>query len=280
MLNKIPDDYKKLFEQDNKVGLLATIDPEGYPHITFINTISANTDTELVWGQFVEGMSKTNVQSEPKTGFLVLTFAMQLWMGKAIWKEARKTGPEVDRFNQKPLFRYNSYFGIGKVHYMDLIEISETETLKKGMIGLGAMLTGISRPFDGKHGKVKILNPFSEGLFNQFISLKFLSYVGSDGFPVLVPVIQAQASGSDRILFSLCPYGEKIDLIPPDTKASIYCVNMQCESVLVKGTFRGIERKGIVRVGAFDIKKVYNSMLPKAGYIYPKQELSPVTDWN
>jgi hypothetical protein len=279
MLNSIPDEYGKIFEQDNKVGLLATVDAEGYPHITFINTISANGGKELVWGQFSEGMSKKNVQSNAKTGFLILTLNMQFWKGKAVWKEWRNTGTEMDKFNQKPLFRYNSYFGIGKVHYMDLVEISETETLNKGLIGLGVILTKISKVFAGGYSGERILNRFSLDLINQFISLKFISYVNNEGFPVIIPVIQAQASGTDRIIFSMTPSGEDINSIPAGVKAAIYCVNMKCESVLTKGVFRGITKKGIIRAGIFDIEKVYNSMLPKAGYIYPKQQINAVTDW-
>lgn len=47
---------------------------------------------------------------------------------------------------------------------------------------------------------------------------------------------------------------------------------MQVESVLVKGTFSGFE-KGI---GYVEIDKVYNSMPPVSGYIYPPVEYKPV----
>jgi len=33
------------------------------------------------------------------------------------------------------------------------------------------------------------LKPFAKDLFNGLASLKFVAYAGSDGFPVLVPVI-------------------------------------------------------------------------------------------
>jgi hypothetical protein len=279
MLKTIPDDYRRAFEPDNKIGLLATKDPEGYPHITFINTLSANSEREMVWGQFTEGMSKKNVRSYPQTGFLLMTLDKRLWRGKALWKEARNTGPEVERFNQKPLFRYNSYFGIGKVHYMDLVEISATVSLKKGSIAVGAVLSALAGPFSRRRVDKRILNMFSETLFNRPDSLKFMAYMQNDGFPVIVPVIQAKAAGSGRIIFSLYPFGREIAMAPAGIKATVYCVNLQCESVLAKGTFMGTALKGIVRAGMLDVEKVYNPMLPKVGYIYPLPALAPVTEW-
>jgi len=51
------------------------------------------------------------------------------------------------------------------------------------------------------------------------------------------------------------------------------------ENVLIRGTFRGFERKRGVKMGVVDIDWVYNSMPPKQGQIYPEIALEPVMEF-
>jgi hypothetical protein len=53
-------------------------------------------------------------------------------------------------------------------------------------------------------------------------------------------------------------------------------LNLQMESVLVRGVFAGYRRYVGPRVGVIDIDWVYNSMPPKQGVIYPVAPLRPV----
>ncbi|MBW2599206.1 MAG: pyridoxamine 5'-phosphate oxidase family protein, partial [Deltaproteobacteria bacterium] len=57
----------KEFEPEAKVGLIATINPEGLPHITLITALQAKTPSQMIWAQFTEGMSKKNVRTNPHT---------------------------------------------------------------------------------------------------------------------------------------------------------------------------------------------------------------------
>mgnify|MGYP001144116221 CR=1 FL=1 len=279
MLSRIPEEYIKKFEQDNKIGLLATRDHEGYPHLTLISSLQARNDRELIWGQFSEGMSKKNVLENPKTGFLILNFDKEMWRGKVVWTHMESVGPEFDIFNEKPLFRYNSYFGIGKAHYMDLVEISNKAVLNMLSIGTGAVLSKLVKPAYRRNDIGRILKPFAEKIFNKFDSLKFISYIDSDGFPVIIPIIQAQSADSGRIVFSLKPYGSELRNIPEGTNAAIFCTTMNLEFVLVKGSFKGVRKLGGIHTGVLDIEKVYNSMIPRSGYIYPREELKAVTEF-
>ena len=120
----------KAFEPEAKIGLIATVNPDGLPHITMISSIRAKSPTQLMWGQFCEGLSKKNVTTNPKTGFLVMTPDRRLWRGKAKWTHTEeKQGEDFEMYNNTPMFRYNAYFGIHTVHYMDLIETHGQEKL-------------------------------------------------------------------------------------------------------------------------------------------------------
>ncbi len=55
----------KEFEPEAKVGIIATVNPDGLPHITLITALQARSQTELIWGQFCEGHSKQHVRANP-----------------------------------------------------------------------------------------------------------------------------------------------------------------------------------------------------------------------
>jgi hypothetical protein len=142
-----------------------------------------------------------------------------------------------------------------------------------------ALLTrlGKSAAATGRHDR--ILKPFAEGLFNQMGSLKFISYVGADGFPQLVPVVQCQAADSRRLAFAPLAFGRELRRIEPGTEVAVFCLTMGMEDVLIRGTFRGFKRHRLVTLGTVDIEWVYNSMPPAHGQIYPPVPLEPVTEF-
>ena len=267
------------FEPDAKVGLIATVNPGGQPHLTLITAIQAKTPTQLYWGQFSEGLSKKNVKSNPRTAFLIMSLKRELWRGKAVWTHDTGEGEDYEMFNKKPMFRYNAYFGIHTVHYMDLVETYGREQLPMGSIVMGALITKFTKGRAGTGVKERILKHWSEGLFNRLDSLKFLSYVGEDGFPVIVPVIQCQAADSRRLAFSGTAYGDELRALKKGCTVAVFGLTLAMEDILVRGTFTGFKSYLGAWLGTVDIEWVYNSMPPKQGQIYPVQELRPVTEF-
>ena len=266
------EDYKKM-TADGKIGLVATIDDEGEPHISFLSSIQPIDSTTLTVGQFCEGLSKRFFHERTKIGFLFFTAQMEIWHGRADYFQTKTIGPEFDMYNNKPLFRYNTYFGIGQVHYFKLKDISEKTTLSMGDIVKGALLTKVVAPFQGKN-KQAILNHHAKRMFSQIDGLKFMAHLDDEGYPVITPIIQAANAGSDRIVFSGTPFAQELKAIPCNIKSAILFVNLKMESVLVKGTYAGLH--GLIPSGRLDIERVYNSMPPFAGYIYPKQAIKKV----
>src|SRR4030042_1665614 len=112
-----------------KIGLLATVNPAGLPHVTLISSLMACTSQQLAFGQFTEGLSKQHILNNPKTGFLIMDLDKTLWRGKATFTYSTKEGAENDYFNNVPMFRYNAYFGIHTVYYLDLLSLTGKEPL-------------------------------------------------------------------------------------------------------------------------------------------------------
>lgn len=269
------EDYNKM-SSDGKIGLVSTIDEQGFPHISFLSSVQPLGDTQMTVGQFCDGLSKKFFKERNKVGYLILTADMEVWSGTAKYTHTNNNGPEFEAYNNKPLFRYNSYFGFGWIHYFDIISMSDKTILKMSQIVTGALKTRMVAPFK-KVNKNNILKHDGKRLFSQIDGLKFLSYVDKDGYPVIIPIIQACNAGSDRIVFSTSPFKEDVTKIPDNTNVAVLFVNLKMESVLVKGQFKW--SRNFIRNGQVDIERVYNSMPPFAGYIYPPTSIKKVIDF-
>ena len=269
----------KAFEPAEKIGLVACVNPEGLPHISLITSIMAPKPDQLTLGQFCKGLSKQYIQQNPHVAFLIMTMDKKMWRGRAKWTHLKKEGPEYERYNEIPMFRYNTYFGINTVHYLDLIGTSESGDLPMPKIVLSAVLTKLAKGAAATGLEERILKPFAEHLFNQLGSLKFIAYIGHDGFPVIVPVIQCQAADSRRLAFSPIAFKDELIHIPKGTQVAVFGLTMGMEDVLIRGPFRGYRRTIGLKLGTIDIEWVYNSMPPAHGQIYPEVELTPVREF-
>jgi len=269
----------KAFEPAEKIGLVASTDPEGMPHITLITSIGAAGPTCVTLGEFCRGKSKQYIQKRPEIAFIIMTMDRKMWRGKAKWTHLKKEGLEYERYNELPMFRYNTYFGIHTVHYLDLLETSGPEELPMGKIIHAAMLTKIAKGSAGAKTRDRILKPFAEKLFNQLDALKFIAYIGEDGYPVIVPMIQCQAADSTRLAFSSLAFTEDLNRIRPGTQVAVFAMTMGMEDVLIRGVFNGFRRHRFLELGTIDIDWVYNSMPPGHGQIYPEVPIKAVRDF-
>ena len=264
IMNKtISADAQALLALDSKVALLGTLDDEGCPHLTFLSSLQGLGEDKLTFGQFCVGLSKEFLLQRPECAFLALSADMRWLRGAARFTHTAKTGPEFDMYNNKPLFRYNAYFGVNTVWYLDLLGITGVEKLPLLRIASGAMLSRACAPFSAKSGK-GALTPFGKSLFAAMVGPKFLCHKSENGLAI-VPVVQAAPAGTDRVAFFGRPYGRKLQALVPGAPVCVIALNLDMQSVLVKGTYAG--KKG---AHVMEIKRVYNSMPPASQYIYPK----------
>lgn len=269
----------KAFKPAEKIGLIASVTPQGLPHISLITSLMAINPTQLTLGEFCKGLSKQYIQQNPSVAFLIMTLDRKMWRGKARWTHLKKDGPEYEMYNEMSMFRYNAYFGVNTIHYFDLIETSGGKPLPVPLITRSAIITKLAKGGAKTGASERILKPFAEELFNKLDSLKFLAYVGGGGFPAIIPIIQCQAADSRRLVFSPWAYSEELGEIPKGATVAVFGMTMGMEDVLVRGMFLGFRRYRLFRLGAVDINWVYNSMPPCHGQIYPEVELKPVMNF-
>ena len=274
------DSAIQAFLPAEKIGLVASVNPAGEPHLTLITSIRASSPSQLTLGEFCKGCSKAQIRKNPNVAFLVMTLDRRMWRGHARWTHLKTEGPEYESYNDLPMFRYNAYFGINTVHYLDLVDAKGPDGLPLPAIVLSALLTGAAKGAV-KTGKTnRILTPFAEKLFNGLDSLKFIAWIKDDGFPEIVPILQCQAADSRRLAFSTLAYGSELSRIPAGSAVAVFGLTMKMEDVLIRGTYAGVVRRRMLSVGTVDINWVYNSMPPAQGQIYPPVPLEPVTDWD
>jgi hypothetical protein len=263
-----------------KVGILATITPQGLPHLTLISTLMASSPEQVVWGKFMEGMSKENILLNPKAGFMIMTLDKVMWRGKADFNHLSHEGPDFDAYNYSSLFRYNAYFGVNTVYYMDLQAQTGPRPLPMNRVIFAAVKTMLARTFSGKGPSTKVMNAWTRAFFDKLDNLKFLGYIGEDGYPVIIPVIQAQSLDSAHLAFSFGAFGDELVKIPAGKQVAVFSMALTMEDVLVRGIYQGRRRLAGISCGVVQIDWVYNAMPPTPMQIYPPVELQPVRNFN
>jgi hypothetical protein len=267
----------KAFARDAKIGLLATVNADGQPHLTLITSIQARGPRELTFGQFTEGLSKTHLRHDPKAGFLILTPDRNVWRGKARWTHAMKAGADYELYNRKPMFRYNAYCGIHTVHYLDLVDLAGKERLSKTRLLIETLALTLARRLIGRREHRRALSPWAQRHLATVTTLKFAAWVAEDGYPVITPPIACRAIDGGRLALRSIRARRGLDGPTDGQRVAVFAVNQQMESVLVRGRFTGWRRHAGLTTGALDVDWVYNSMPPKQGQIYPLAPIEPVT---
>jgi hypothetical protein len=224
-------------------------------------------------------MSKKHILSQPKVGFLVMSLDRNVWRGQATFTHTARDGKDYDYYNNTPMFRYNAYFGVHTVYYMDLVAHTGREALPMNRIIVAAVQSMLGRTLGRKSGEPAVLNGWTRAFLNKLDNLKFLAYVGGDGYPVLIPAIQAQSLDARHILFSTSVYRPQLEAIPVGASLAVFGMALTMEDVLLRGTYEGVRRVGGIRAGVVAVDWVYNSMPPVPGQVYPPIEVEPITEF-
>ena len=278
-LTSFADDDIRRTQPALKIGLLATVTPEGLPHVTMLSTLMACGPTRLSFGQFTEGLSKQHLRANPHAGFLIMGLDRRLWRGSALWTDTARQGAEYEYYNNVPMFRYNAYFGVHTVHYLDLVRHTGLRPLPMNAIILASVKTMLARALAGSRHAQPVFNAWTRTFLNKIDNLKFLSYVNGEGFPVILPAIQTQVLDEEHLVFSTSVYTQELLRIPAGAALAALGLALTMEDVLARGTFLGYRRMHGVKVGVLRVNWVYNPMPPVPGQVYPALPLAAVQEF-
>jgi hypothetical protein len=261
------------FAPSEKIGIVATLDGDGEPHLSILTTIMARGARGLTIGEFSRGRSKANLAERRKAGFLVMGLDRRLWRGKASWQALAKEGAEYEAYNRQPMFRYNTYFGVNTVHYLDLVGVEGPSPLPMGAIVAGSVATALRAPLAGRGAPAAaVLPPFALSILDALGSLNFLAVVEADGYPRIIPVVQARSAGPSRVVWTPSAWREELLALEEGQRAALLSMNLSMESFVARGALRR-PTKGLM---ALDLDWLYNSAPPCHGQVYPRPALAPL----
>lgn len=276
-INEFSQDVIEFTQPDIMLKLISTIDEGGHPHITMISSNRVINKNQLVWGAFTEGLSKKYVKTNPKQGILYMTAEMpfKFVQVKVDFDHTTTEGEDLEHFNQSDLMRYFTYVRVHTAYYNKLIKTTEIRDLP--LLGI---LMGIIKDLIGKGGaKTKLdekrLNVIGYNLFKAPIAVRAISYIDTDGYPVIIPCIQLQAADHNRLVFPPSVLKDDLIKIPPNSKVAVFGMNFDFANQLVKGTYLGFKKFRGIKFGIIEIEEIYNSAPPIVGKIYPEIETVP-----
>ena len=264
------------FEPSEKIALVATLDDHGEPHVTLLTTLTTLGPTGLTIGEFSRGWSKDFMARRPKVGFLMMGLDRRIWRGRALWRRSAEDGPEYVKYNKQPMFRYNTYFGVNTVHYLDLVDVEGPRPLPMAGIVVSTVATTLLAVGTRPPSPPPVLPPLARAILDSASTLTFLAHVDADGHPRLVPVVQARSAGPSRVVFTAGPWGREVRAIPAGTRTAVFSMNLAMESFLGRGRFGALRGRSLFAV---DLDFLYDSAPPAHGQVYPPVPLQPRLDF-
>ena len=274
-MNKVNLNDAKALDNPYKVGIIATIDDFGDPHLTLISSLMNKGEDKMMFGEFVEGDSKRFIYERPKTGFFIMGLDKNFWTGSMEFTHCVYEGEDYVHYNEMPLFRYNTYCGVSVVHYANLIDISEKKALNMAGVIANAIKVSLFKGCVAGDKSKQVLRPWAQDFTAVLGNLMFIGFIGEDGTPKVVPIIQGQSASSSRLAFTRAPYKNMLKELKAGTRVAVYCMDLDMQAIEVKGVFK----EGKAGMCYVDIDKVYNPVPPKAGYVYPELRQEAV-DWS
>ena len=162
---------------------------------------------------------------------------------------------------------------------MNLLAHTGKHPLPMNRIIPAAVMTIIAKTLSRKPEKTPILNPWTQAFFNKIDNLKFLGYVNAEGYPVIIPLIQAQALDREHLIFSFGAFGDELASIPAFTPVAVFGMALTMEDVLVRGVYQGARRVAGIKCGVVQLDWAYNPMPPTPRQIFPEVPVEAVTEF-
>ncbi len=262
------------FASPYKIALVASHDEEGDVHISLLSSLMNRGDDEMTVGEFIKGSSKTYFHERPKAGFLIMNLSLNFWTGSLDFYDKKTEGEEYIAYNELPLYRFNTYFGVHTVHYAKLREISDRQKLNLPGIVANTVRVAAAAPFLKGENR-PVFNAWTRQHTKKTATLFFLGFTDRDGYPRLLPTIQAKSTSDSRILLTPAPYKKRMEGLEEGDRASLFAANLDMEAVLLKGSYH----KHAGGYGSVEVDRVYNCMPPVHRQIYPEQAWETVTEF-
>jgi len=250
------EDIKK-HQPEMKVGLLATVTPEGLPHVTMLSTVMACGPPRYAWP-----VHRGNVEEahppESKNRLPDDEPGSEPVARQGHYTHSARNGREIRLLQQRPLFRYKRLLWRPYGLLPDLIRTTGRSPLPMNRIIFASVQTMLARMLGGKPGRIPV---------NQSLDARL---PGQDGQPEIPRLrwpgrLPADHPGhparawTPSTCFLTSVYTEELMAIPAGVPLAVFSMALTMEDVLLRGTYQGI-RGGGFKAGVVEVDWVYNPM--------------------
>jgi len=258
-----------------KLEFYGTVGEDRAPHITLLNSMYRLDNETIVWGEYCHGYSKINQLVRPDITFLSLDNAGCTGWGRAIYDHNESSGEIHERFNSIPRYRYNTLYGYLPIHFLKLQELHDLQVPADTGLELESRMIA-ERIHPGNSPEA--ISVLTRQYFEAPANYKVIGWLDKAGAMQIVPLHQCVLTSTSRAVFAGAQKGHLAD-IPAGAAVAVYCVEFgKMFSVMLKGALKYINTdKG--PVGVVEIESVYNPMMPKNCYIFPKSPIMPIRAW-
>jgi hypothetical protein len=231
---------------------LATRSKEGIPNIVpCISLLPAEDQPDtLFFGNFLLRKSIRNLEEDGRIAILVITPALQGWLLKGDFIEFQHTGPYVEHQKSSSLLRYNAYTGVRNAGLIRISSTDGTFVLSKLQVLKDFWLTRLA-PVRHRNDKETlsengVVIPLGVKLeFARMAAVKVLAWIGSEGYPQVVPALSLQPAGEKTLV---CHKRAEFSWPPSTTRVAANVLTSEAISYQVKGQWTQTRGSGLIGV--------------------------------
>lgn len=185
---------------------LATRSASGVPNaVPLISLRPAGDQPDLLcFGNFLLRKSIRNLKEDPRVAVLVMTTDLEGWALKGDFLGFERTGPYAEQQMSSSLLRYNAYTGVRNAGLIRILAVERAFRISRlqvaGEFAL-ARLAALGGAGTGGKEKDGVAVPLAvRKEFGKMAAVKVLSWLGEDGYPVLIPALSLQPAGERALV--------------------------------------------------------------------------------
>ncbi|MBI3784627.1 MAG: pyridoxamine 5'-phosphate oxidase family protein [Deltaproteobacteria bacterium] len=185
---------------------LATRGPAWEPNVVPCLSLMPDSDESdlLFFGNFLLRKSVRNLESDPRVGILVMTPELHGWILTADFLEFQRSGSYVERQNSAKMLRYNAYTGIRNAGLLRARTVEATFSLTRLQVARDFASARLSALRDAVHDGAEARVPAAARReFGRMAAIKVMSWIGTDGYPFVVPALSLQPKGEWQLAVCL-----------------------------------------------------------------------------
>ncbi len=255
----MPENAAKVFSGLFNVKYLATSDADGTPNIVPVISLNPHGGSKLIFGQLMLQKTFSNLQINPKVGFIAVGSDMKIWRGTGDFAGFRDSGPEMDFLNSLEWIRYNAYTGFKGAGTIEVLSMEPCGKLSQvGLLASQKMMPGAVAMEKAQNEGV--VPPTVLEKFMRVKAIKAAAVMGDDGYPRCRVATAVGFPAVDVMRVSFHPGGADTP-VTPGKQVAVSVITLDPIAYQIKACVKSSTTNRFIA----DISRAYSASPPLAG---------------